>query len=96
MRFRPRTDANQKEIVAALRKAGANVMILAGQGGGVPDLLVQFRDVLYLLEVKDGSKKPSAQALTPDQKRSKAIWRFSVVTNIPEAYQAIGILFGGN
>lgn len=61
-------DANQNEIVKALRKIGATVQSLAEVGDGVPDLLVGYQGFTYLIEVKDGSKVPSARKLTPDQK----------------------------
>lgn len=60
-------DANQTQIVSALRAAGANVQSLSGVGKGVPDLLVGINGVLALFEVKDGQKCKSAQKLTPDQ-----------------------------
>ena len=62
-----RIDANQPEIVAALRKAGAFVQILSAVGQGVPDLLVAFAGKWSLLEVKDSAQVPSAQKLTPEQ-----------------------------
>jgi hypothetical protein len=49
---RSRTDGNQAEIVAALRKAGATVQDLHTVGMGCPDLLVGYRGVNYLIEVK--------------------------------------------
>lgn len=57
-----RTDANQPEIVQALRKCGAAVTPLHRVGDGVADLLVSFRGQWLLMEVKtdDGT-------LTPDQ-----------------------------
>ena len=67
MRRAARTDANQAEIVAALRKAGASVTSLAGVADGCPDLLVGRAGQTLLMEVKDGTKKPSDRKLTPDQ-----------------------------
>ena len=53
MRYAARVDANQDQIVSALRAAGAYVWII-----GLPvDLLVGFRGHTFLMEVKDGSKK---------------------------------------
>lgn len=46
------TDANQSEIVADLRKAGASVVSLHEVGRGCPDLLVGFRDKNFIIEVK--------------------------------------------
>jgi len=68
-------DANQPEIVQALRKAGASVQSLHTVGGGVPDLLCSLPGVSFLVEVKDGAKPPSAQKLTPDQEKWHAAWK---------------------
>lgn len=63
-------------------------------GRGVPDLLVGTpRGQLLLLEVKDGSKKPSARQLTSDQQRWHAEWRrfpLFIVQSVTEAVDAIG------
>ena len=45
-------DANQPEIVAALRKAGAEVTPLHTVGKGVSDLLVSFRQRWLVMECK--------------------------------------------
>ena len=53
MRYAARVDANQTEIVMALRKAGAYVWVI-----GLPvDLLVGYKDRTFLVEVKTTSKK---------------------------------------
>ena len=53
MRYAARVDANQTQIVSALRGAGAYVWII-----GLPvDLLVGYKGHTFLVEVKDGSKK---------------------------------------
>lgn len=46
-------DANQSEIVAALRAAGATVQHLHEVGRGCPDILVGFRGQNYLFEIKN-------------------------------------------
>jgi len=89
-----KTDRNQSEIVQALRDVGASVYSLAAVGDGIPDLLIGFRRSTYLLEVKDGKKKPSARELTPDQVKFHAEWfggACVVVNSVPEALAAIGI-----
>lgn len=93
MRRAPRTDANQRSIVSALRAAGATVEPrLASLGGGVPDLLVGFRGACYVLEVKDPAKPPSKRKLTPDELAWRAGWagQYAVVTTEDEALQAVG------
>lgn len=92
MRRAARVDENQKEIVTALRKIGAKVEPMHAMGRGFPDLLVLWRGVLTLLEVKDGSKPPSKRKLTPDQVEWHAKWRdcVHVVENVEQAIEAIG------
>lgn len=87
-------DANQPEIVAALRKVGAVVHSTAGVAKGFPDLTVGYKRATYLLEVKDGSKPPSARELTEDQVKWHAAWNGGpcvVVNNVQEALAAIGV-----
>lgn len=53
MRYAARVDANQTQIVSALRAAGAYVWII-----GLPvDLLVGFRGQTFLVEIKSTAKK---------------------------------------
>jgi len=70
-----RTDANQKRIVAALRKAGASVYVGSAIKSGFPDLIVGYAGRTFLCEVKDGSKPPSARQLTPDQQEFVKNWK---------------------
>ena len=93
MRRAAKVDANQSEIVAAFRKAGATVQPLHAVGLGCPDLLVGFRGVNYAIEVKDGAKPPSARKLTPDQVSWHDTWRgqVAVVKSIEEALALLGI-----
>ena len=94
MRRAAKVDANQREVVAALRAAGASVQLLHAVGEGCHDLLVGYKGLNMLLEVKDGSKPPSAQKLTPQQEEWHRDWRgHRVVVNSPEAaLTAIGAI----
>ena len=78
MRRAAKVDQNQPEIVAALRKIGATVQPLHGVGAGCPDILVGYRGRNLLVEIKDGSKPPSARKLTPDQVEWHINWRGQV------------------
>lgn len=69
MRRAAKVDANQAEVVAALRQAGAGVTLLHQVGGGCPDLLVGIHGCWGVIEVKDGAKPPSARKRTPAQIR---------------------------
>jgi Holliday junction resolvase len=86
-------DANQTEIVKALRQVGASVQSLASTGKGCPDLLVGFRGVNWLLEIKDGQKVKSARKLTPDQVEWHESWRGRVYI-VESVDQAISLLNG--
>lgn len=91
MRRAAKVDANQSEIIAALRRIGATVQPLHAVGAGCPDLLVGWRGMTSLLEIKDGSKPPSARKLTPDQVKWHAEWQghVAVVESVKEAIEAI-------
>jgi len=53
MRYAARVDANQDQIVSALRSAGAYVWII-----GLPvDLLVGYKNHTFLVEIKTDNKK---------------------------------------
>lgn len=97
MRRAAKVDANQGDVVDALRAIGATVEPLHRVGSGCPDLLVGFRAVNYLLEVKDGSKPPSARVLTGDQRKWHACWngRAHIVNSVDEALRAIGAIARG-
>ena len=75
MRKRGRVDSNQEEVVAQLRQAGFSVQILSSVGGGCPDLLVGRNGINVLIEVKDGTKAPSARRLTLEEGDWHAFWR---------------------
>jgi hypothetical protein len=87
-------DANQAEIVKALRQAGRSVVVLAKVGNGVPDLLVGWLGICTLLEVKDGAKPPSAQKLTPAEAEFHRTWRgpVHIVRSVDEALAVTGVI----
>lgn len=97
MRRAAKIDANQPEIVQALRDVGAAVTVLSHVGGGVADLCVSFRGVFYWLEVKDGSLPASRRQLTPEQIKWHAEQRATVhvVHNVEQALAAIGAVQPG-
>lgn len=89
MRTAAKKDANEASIVKALRRAGAWAMCI----GQPYDLLVHYRGVWHVLEVKDGQKPPSAQLLSPQQLDTLTSLRLSgvvLVRNEQEALAAIG------
>ncbi len=88
-----RVDDNQAEIVEALRQVGCSVQHLHEVGRGCPDILVGFRGINYLFEIKDGSKIPSRQKLTPDEEKWHQLWKGRVITvnSADNAFKAIGL-----
>lgn len=93
MRRAARVDANQAEIVAALRSAGASVYPTHALGKGFPDIVVGFRGVNYLMEIKDGSKPPSKRQLTPDEAEFHAAWA-GTVHIVESVDDALDVIFG--
>jgi hypothetical protein len=87
MRRAARVDANQEQIVSALRSAGAYVWIIS-----LPvDLLVGFRGHTFLVEIKSTSKK----RLTGLQADFFENWSGSTLSRIdsPEAaLRMIGVI----
>ena len=87
MRYAARVDANQEQIVSALRAAGAYVWII-----GIPvDLLVGYRGHTFLVEIKSTTKG----RLTPLQRDFFENWGGSTLSRVdsPEAaLRMIGII----
>lgn len=84
-------DRNAVEVATALRHAGAIVRFIEGSHGqsGLPDLLVGFQGVTYLMEVKVAKGR-----LSEAQKEFHASWRGGpiIVVRTPlEALAAIGL-----
>lgn len=92
MRRISRTDANQQDIIDGLREVGATVQPLHTVGQGCPDLLVGYRLVNHVLEVKDPSKPLRDQSLTEDQAEWHGKWRGRVVVvkSVEDALIEIG------
>jgi len=89
MRQAARVDANQAEIVAALRQVGASVQPLHMVGRGCPDIVVGFRRANVFMEIKSPCGK-----LTQDEREWIRAWRGEVViVRSPEdALRAIGAI----
>lgn len=97
MRRAARIDANQNEIVQALRDVGASVAITSMVGSGFPDLVVGFRGRNFLFEIKDGSKPPSKRRLTDDEQEFFDTWRgiIFIVNDVNEALEILGVTYYG-
>ncbi len=88
MRRAAKVDANQPEIVEVFRKAGAQVA-LTHQLKNLCDCFVAYQRITVAVEIKDGSKPPSAQKLTEGEAEFKERWEmqglYSVVRDADEA-----------
>ena len=93
MRYAAKVDDNQSEIVKALRKAGA-VVLITSQLKNAFDLLVGYRGNLFIVEIKDGNKIPSKRKLTEGEQKCKDNFNsvgvdYHIVKNIKEAIELI-------
>lgn len=89
-----RIDANQVQIVKALRKAGCTVQSLASVGAGTPDLIVGIHGRNHLLEIKNPTMVPSKQRLTTDEAEWHRNWcgQVSVVETVEQALRTVGLI----
>ena len=91
MRRAAKVDANQADIVQALRRVGAYVQDTSRVAGGYPDLTVGFRGKTVLIEVK----RPGGQIekkLTEHQREWISRWcggKVWLVSTPEEAIQAL-------
>lgn len=93
MRISAKTDVNQAIIVRAFRRLGCHV-ILTHQLKNAFDCLVFHKGNIYPVEIKDGTKPPSARKLTEgEQKCKEAIeatgCQYHVITNVEDAIKLI-------
>lgn len=98
-----RVDSNQPAIVKRLRKLGAKVVILSEVGRGIPDILIclprgKKEPYTAFIEIKDGSKPPSARKLTMDEAAFRVSWpgHYEIITSEQEATDLIWKVMGLN
>ena len=85
-----RTDANQRAIIDMLEAIGATVVSLGAVGSGCPDILVGFRGINLLMEIKNPVTRGK---LNTEQEKWHKWWagQRAVVTSTDEALSLIGI-----
>ena len=93
MRRAAKIDRNQPEIVNALRLAGASVQLLHSVGEGCPDILIGYRGVNILAEIKDHEASNTDRKLRPRQVEWHAAWRgqAAVIETVGQALALIGL-----
>lgn len=89
--YAKRIDSNQNSIVKALRDHGAFVRVVT-QGDGIPDLLVAYKGVTALLELKDGDKFPSQRKLTTAEQKFFDEWTGGLLVIVNSVEEALDVL----
>jgi hypothetical protein len=81
-----RKDANHAEIVACFRKLGWSVLDIS-QLKNCADIVVARNGITFVIEIKDGTKPPSARKLTDGEQVFKDGWRghYAIITSIGDA-----------
>lgn len=102
MRYRTKSDKNQKVIDEALRAAGATVACTGDVGKGFPDRVIGFRGQTFLLETKNRDREKTQSIAsranfmrTPAQDKFHAEWTGSpiIIAYTPdEALRGIGAI----
>lgn len=70
-----RTDANHKQIIDAIRKIPSlSVFSTHMVGKGFPDIVIGYKGINYLVEIKDGEKTKSQKKLTDDEIKFHQSW----------------------
>ncbi len=102
MRFRTKSDLNQKAIDEALRAVGAFVACTGDVGKGFPDRVVGYKGNTFLLETKNRDREKSQSIKsranfmrTPAQDKFHAEWCGSpiiIAYTIEEALRGIGAM----
>jgi hypothetical protein len=95
MRRAARRDSNEGDIIKAMREAGAYVKVINDEG--LFDLLVSHgpegNKRTLLIEIKDGSRPPSARRLTDAEQKFHDEWPGSdlyIVNSVEEALALLG------
>lgn len=73
-----RIDSNQPSIVKAFRDLGWVVAHTHMVGQGFPDIVISKAGYTALIEIKDGSKTPSARKLTKSEKSFHEEWEGNI------------------
>lgn len=95
MRRAAKVDDNQPQIVKALRRSGAFV-ILTSQLKNAFDLLVIYRGIIYIVEVKDGEKVKSKRKLTEGEIICQSGVeshgaKYHIIESVDDALKMIGV-----
>jgi Holliday junction resolvase len=87
MSFPKKVDNNQLDIVKAFRSMGATVLNLSTVGKGCPDLLIGYKNISVLVEVKSKTGK-----FTEPQLKFMEQWQGGAVNRIDSVDGAIRLI----
>lgn len=98
MRYVCGLDANHGEIKKLFLRLCPAVFDTSGVGGGFPDLVIKTSlGRVYLVEIKDGSKKKSARKLRTKQRFMQAMWGSSYqVVETEEQAMTLALTLSGD
>jgi Holliday junction resolvase len=91
LRLRARRDNNHTDIVGTFRACGFSVLDTANLGNGAPDIFVSKAGETWAIEIKDGSKPPSARKLTKDEEIFRATWQgeYAIIQSVEDVLALI-------
>lgn len=90
MRRAARRDNGEQDIIKAMRACGAFVKSINDEG--TFDLLCWYNGHTLLLEIKDGSRPPSARRLTDAEQKFHDEWPGSNLYIINSVQEALDLL----
>ena len=75
--YAARTDDNHREVVDGFKAAmpEATVFDASGAGKGFPDIVIGWKGMTFLFEIKDPEKPASKRRLTPAQSELHQDWQ---------------------
>ena len=89
-----RTDSNHKQIIDKIRLIPfTSVFSTHTIGKGFPDIVVGYRGVNYLFEIKDENKTASQKKLTESEVKFHRGWmgQVHIIQNIKDVYKILKI-----
>ena len=86
--YKKRVDENQNQIIHTFIALGASVLNLSRVGQGCPDLLIGYKGVSCLVEIKSSNKAH----FTEPQIKFMQTWRGGAVSRIDSVDAAIRLI----
>ena len=87
-----RTDSNHAEIIKSLRSI-PNLTVFSTHevGKGFPDIVIGYKGINYLIEIKDGKKSPSQRKLTDAEIEFHLKWKgqCAIIKNFDELLEIL-------